>query len=201
MDSIVKGIGRFKREAYPDREARFKELGSGQAPQLLLVTCSDSRIDPAMVTQTEPGEVFVIRNAGNLVAAHGQGLSGEAATIEYGIEALKIPHLAVCGHTRCGAMAALAEPGSADGLPAVKTWLEAAEGTLERAKSIEGFDDELTRIVAANVLNQLDRIRTHPSVAKAVEAGTLELHGWIYDFEAGEVLVADAEGCFSPICG
>ena len=129
MDSIIEGFRRFQSDEFPSRRDAFEQLGSGQSPQLMLVTCSDSRIDPGLITQTAPGEIFVIRNAGNLVAPYGSGASGEAGTLEYGIEALKIPHLAVCGHTHCGAMAALRDPSSADGLPAVKQWLEAADGS------------------------------------------------------------------------
>ena len=123
MQSIHDGIRRFQQDVQPAEQAHFDGLADGQSPQLMLVTCSDSRVDPALFTQTKPGEVFVIRNAGNIVAPHGSGASGEAATLEYGIEALKIPHLAVCGHTKCGAMAAVRDPDSAASLPSVTDWI------------------------------------------------------------------------------
>lgn len=201
MDGIFQGIDRFRREIFPRHRSDFEALGAGQSPQLLLVTCSDSRIDPSLITQAAPGEIFVIRNAGNLVAAHEAGPSGEAATIEFGIEALQIPDIAICGHTRCGAMAALREPASADGLPTVKSWLGAAQAALERVDAVQDFDDPLTRVVAANVLQQVAQLRTHPSVARAEAEGRVRLHGWVYDFEAGEIFAADADGRFRPIDG
>jgi carbonic anhydrase len=191
MEKIYRGVRRFQSEVFPDHRDHFAALGAGQAPRLLLITCADSRIDPALLTQTQPGELFVIRNAGNLVAPYGAFASGEAATIEYGIRALGIQHVAVCGHTHCGAMAALREPESAAGLPAVEAWLEYGKPALEREEAIEGFEAPLTRTVAANVLAQLDHLRTHPSVAEAEASGDLTLHGWVYDFEAGRIFVSD----------
>lgn len=199
MEKITQGIERFRKDVFPGQRDAFAALGKGQSPQLMLVTCSDSRIDPALVTQTEPGEVFVIRNAGNLVAPHGPGPSGEAATLEYGIEALRIPHVAVCGHTHCGAMAALRDLPSAEGLPSVLAWLEVAKPTLDRVDAIQDFEDPLTRVVAANVLQQVEQLRTHPSIARAEADGRVTLHAWVYDFEAGEIFAADRDGRFRPI--
>lgn len=199
MESILAGIERFQTRVFPDRREAFEALGAGQQPKILLVTCSDSRIDPSMVTQTDPGEIFVVRNAGNLVAPHSAAPSAEAATIEYGIEALGIPDIVVCGHTHCGAMAALGQPGSADGLPSVKAWIETSTASLDRRDSVSGFDDDLTKLVAANVCQQLDHLRGHPSVAKGLEAGTLRLHGWVYDFERGDVYACDENGNFSKV--
>jgi carbonic anhydrase len=199
MQSILEGIARFKRDAFPSRREAFEALGGGQQPKILLVTCSDSRIDPALITQTEPGEVFVVRNAGNLVAAHSAAPSAEAATIEYGLEALAIPDIVVCGHTHCGAMAALAQPGAADGLPSVKAWIETSTASLDRRDAISGFDDDLTKLVAANVCQQLDHLRGHPSVAKALNSGAVRLHGWVYDFERGDIYTCDESGTFSKL--
>ena len=199
MDSIHDGIRRFRQDVQPGEQAHFDGLASGQQPQLMLVTCSDSRVDPALFTQTKPGEVFVIRNAGNLVAPHGSGASGEAATLEYGIEALKIPHLAVCGHTHCGAMAAVRDPESASSLPSVTDWIAFGMGALDRQDQIQGFDDPLSKVVAANVLLQLDHLRTHPSVKAAEDRGDLELHGWVYDFVSGTVYGTSGDGRFAPL--
>ena len=199
MDSIHQGIRRFQQDVQPSEQGHFDGLASGQQPQLMLVTCSDSRIDPALFTQTRPGEVFVIRNAGNLVAPHGSGASGEAATLEYGIEALKIPHLAVCGHTHCGAMAAVRDPESAAALPAVTDWIAFGMPAIDRQDEIRGFDDPLSKVVAANVLVQLDHLRTHPSVKAAEERGDLQLHGWVYDFVNGVVYATSGDGVFSPL--
>ncbi len=199
MDSIHDGIRRFQHDVQPGEQSHFDGLATGQQPQLMLVTCSDSRIDPALFTQTKPGEVFVIRNAGNLVAPYGSGASGEAATLEYGIEALKIPHLAVCGHTHCGAMAAVRDPDSAASLPAVTDWIAFGMKAVDRQDEIEGFDDPLSKVVAANVLVQLDHLRTHPSVKAAEDRGDLTLHGWVYDFVSGVVYATRGDGTFAPL--
>lgn len=199
LDSLFAGIRRFQQSEFPSRSELFRELGGGQKPELLLITCSDSRIDPALLTQTQPGEVFVIRNAGNIVPPASIGTGGEAATIEYAMEALKIPHIAVCGHTHCGAMAALRNPASAEGLEMVPGWLEHAKPALERQEQLGDGGDALSNTVAANVLAQLDHVRSHPSVARALDEGRVTLHAWVYDFERGELYVADADGAYLPL--
>ena len=195
----TKGIRHFKERVFPARKAEFEALAAGQSPELMLVTCADSRIDPALLTQTAPGDVFVIRNAGNFVPPYGEGSGGEAATIEYGIEALGIRHLAVCGHTHCGAMAAALDPSAADDLPAVRAWIRHAAPALDRVADLEGGADPLTRAVAANVLTQIDHLRTHPSVAAAEARGELQIHAWLYDFVEGELWVGGPTGRFVRI--
>lgn len=200
MDRIYEGIRRFCREVHPQRRELFERLAGGQSPELLLITCSDSRIDPALLTQTDPGDVFVIRNAGNLVPPYSaKAHSGEAGTIQYGIEALGIRHIAVCGHAHCGAMAAIQNPAAAEGLEAVREWLEFGQPALDRLDELPGEGDALSRTIAANVLTQIAHLRTHPSVAAAEARGELELHGWIYDFERGELLVAQPDGHFRAL--
>ena len=199
MERVFAGIQQFRKDVFPRRRQHFEALAGGQKPELLLITCSDSRIDPALLTQTDPGDIFVVRNAGNIVPPYGDGSGAEAATVQFGIEVLGIRHVAVCGHTHCGAVAALRQPGSADALPAVKQWIEHARPSLARGVEVRAASDALTRTVAANVLTQLDHLRTHPSVAAAEARGELELHGWIYDFERGDLLVSDARGAFASI--
>jgi carbonic anhydrase len=199
MQKVYAGIRQFHQEAFPARRSHFESLAQGQRPELLLVTCSDSRIDPSLVLQTDPGDVFVIRNAGNFVAPYGEGSGAEAATIQYGIEVLGIPDLAVCGHSHCGAMAAVLDPPAADALPAVRDWLRFGEPAIDRMDGIDGIEDRALRAVAANVLVQLDHLRTHPSVARAEDAGELTLHGWVYRFETGEVLEVEPDGALRPL--
>lgn len=199
MDRIEAGIRTFREQVFPQRREQFRALAGGQSPELLLITCSDSRIDPALLTQSEPGDLFVIRNAGNLVPPAGGPASGEAATIQYGVEVLGIPHIAVCGHRHCGAMAALDQPEAAEGLPAVREWLEFARPALGRSVRLGRPADPALETVAANVLAQLEHLRSHPSVAAAEARGDLTVHGWIYDFEEGELLVADEHGHFAPL--
>jgi carbonic anhydrase len=201
MDKVLEGIRRFREEVFPARRRDFEALAEGQNPEVLLVTCSDSRIDPSLFTQTDPGYVFVLRNAGNLVPAYAAGLGSEAATVEFAIEGLGIRHIAVCGHSHCGAMAALEDPAATAKLPALRRWLEHARPALERASSFEAIDDPSLRLVAANVAVQLDHLRTHPSVAEAEARGALTLHGWIYRFERGEVVVVDPAVGLRPLDG
>ncbi len=170
----------FLKTEYPSREALFQELANGQSPKTLMITCSDSRIDPSLVTQTEPGELFVIRNAGNLVAPydHGNGeTSGEWATIEYAISVLKVKEIVICGHSDCGAVKA-ARSGEPTGLKAVDAWLQ-------HAAKPEG--DSLESLISRNVSLQLDNLLTHPIVNDAVKAGKLELYGWVYHIGSGQV--------------
>jgi carbonic anhydrase len=196
LDAIHNGIRWFQQEEFPRRRADFEGLVAGQHPKLLLVTCADSRIDPALLTQTEPGDLFVVRNAGNIVPPHSAGAGGEAATIEYGLEALGIEHIVVCGHTHCGAMAALRDPSLADGLDSVPTWLEHARPALDRSCRVGSGEDSLTNTVGANVLAQLDHLRTLPAVQRKLQKGELALHGWVYDFETSAVHVASPGGDF-----
>ncbi len=170
----------------------------------LFITCSDSRIDPNLLTQTEPGELFILRNAGNIVPAYGSHIGGEAATIEYAVCALNVKDIIVCGHSHCGAMGALLHPEQTDELPAVRQWLTHAEATSriirENYQHISEEAPRLTATVEENVLVQLEHLRTHPSVASALVRGDLKLHGWVYKIETGQVFAFDAdERQFLPI--
>ena len=202
MDHLVDGILKFKRDVFPDHRELFGELATGQSPEVLLVTCADSRIDPNMVTQTKPGDLFICRNAGNIVPPHVSQAGGVTASIEYAVAVLGVEHIVVCGHTDCGAMkGALATEALTD-LPHVKEWLDHARSAVEVVRARHGHCgpehlDELTR---ENVLQQLQHLRTHPVVAARVRAGTLQLHGWIYDIESGEVSCYEEEtDSFMPI--
>lgn len=202
MKNIFDGIQKFQTSKYPEMENLFEKLGGGQEPEVLFITCSDSRIDPHLITTTLPGDLFVIRNAGNLVPVHGEEVGGESATLEYAVSALKVKHIVVCGHSGCGAMGALmAGPEATKDLPLVGRWLEQAEPTrLAVKKMSEGLDsDQCTQLaVEQNVLQQLENLMTYPAVKKAVEAGELELHGWVYEIASGRVL-AHHQGAFKAL--
>ncbi|MEM8799751.1 MAG: carbonic anhydrase, partial [Pseudomonadota bacterium] len=123
MPSIAAGVVRFQKEVFPQKRELFTKLAMGQSPEALFITCADSRIETAMITQTEPGELFVCRNAGNIVPPHSNYTDGMDASIEYAAAVLKVPHIVVCGHSGCGAMAGAMNPEGLDGLPYVKEWL------------------------------------------------------------------------------
>ena len=196
MHRLISGIREFHENVFPSRRAQFEELANGQRPSTLFITCSDSRIVPQMLTQTEPGELFVLRNAGNLVPPVTAELSGEAATIEYAVQALQVEDIIICGHSHCGAIAALLRPELMEGLPAVEKWLSHAEKVRreieEEQFTTDGDDDLLTTAVKANVLAQLHHLRTYAAVAEAEARGTLRIHGCFYRLETGEVTVFNA---------
>ena len=124
MRAILEGIERFQKDVFPKHRERFQRLATSQHPEVLFITCSDSRIDPNLVTQANPGDLFHVRNAGNIIPP--MGMSGEAATIEYAVQVLGVRHIAVCGHTDCGAMKALLSLSAHSDLPAIQEWLRAA---------------------------------------------------------------------------
>jgi len=195
MQKLVEGIQKFQKNVFGSKEELFTQLADGQHPRVLFITCSDSRIDPSLLTQTDPGELFIMRNAGNIVPPYGASSSGEAGTIEFAISALKIQQIVVCGHTRCGAIGGLLYPETVKELPAVRSWLSHAEATLriisENYKHLEDQEARLEAAVEENVLVQLENLRTHPSVAAAVARGEMRLFGWVYKIKTGEVFVYD----------
>ncbi len=191
---IRDGYDNFRNEQFPQHKELFAELGSGQSPEVMFVTCSDSRIDPNLITQTLPGELFVIRNAGNLVPT--RKASGVAATLEYGVKVLKVRHIVVCGHSHCGAVsAALAPPESLADLPYVAAWLNESGPALPALPA----EDKLNVAIEHNVRAQLNNLRSLPFVAEAVTTGELELHGWTYDVESGEIREFCGEGGFKRL--
>lgn len=191
MQRLVEGIHAFQQNQFSKDQKLFETLANGQSPLALFVTCSDSRIDPNRLTQTKPGELFILRTAGNIIPPYGAVFGGEAATIEYAVSALQVKDVVVCGHSHCGAMGGLLKPESVAKMPAVRAYLEHAEATrriiTENYEDVQDPDKRLTLAVEENVLVQLENLRTHPAVAAALSRGDLKLHGWVYKFETGEV--------------
>lgn len=204
MEKLVRGIHAFQSEVFRSHQELFERISQHQAPDVLFITCSDSRVVPNLITQTHPGELFIIRNAGNIVPPFGPGTTGgEVATIEYAVDALGVKDIVVCGHSQCGAMTALLQPESLAELPHVASWLKNSEATrrIIRANYAHLSGDALnTATVEENVLVQLEHLRTHPAVAARLSGGKLRLHGWVYKLETGRVFAYDAQqGQFSPI--
>lgn len=204
MQKLVQGIHQFQSSIFgPKHELFERAVAEAQRPLALFITCSDSRIQPDLMLGCDPGEVFILRNAGNLIPPHGAPAGGESATIEYAVAALKIPTIIVCGHSRCGAMKAIIQPADLDGLPRMAQWLTHAEATSQIIKAQYGHLDAGPRWTATaeeNVLVQLENLRTHPTVAAGLAAGTLKLHGWMFKMETGEVFAYDpVRGQFLPL--
>ncbi|MCA9169762.1 MAG: carbonic anhydrase [Planctomycetales bacterium] len=204
MQKLVDGIHRFQQDIFSGQQRLFRDLVDGQNPMALFITCSDSRIDPSLLTQTQPGELFIMRNAGNLVPPYGAVHGGEAATIEYAVSVLKVREIIICGHSHCGAMNALLHPEQLERLPAVRSWLQYADATArivqENYDHIRDPQPRLTLTVEENVLVQIENIRTHPSVAAALAREAVKLHAWVYKFETGEVFAFDpSQSQYLPI--
>ncbi len=194
---LLAGVRRFQQEIYPENEAAYRQVvREGQKPHALFITCADSRIDPELITQSGPGEIFVSRNIGNLVPAYGEALGGVSAIIEYAVTGLQVSQVVVCGHTDCGAMIGLLHPEKVAQMPIVQSWLRHGAAALsiarERSKAVDKHAS-LQQLTEENVLMQLHHLRTHPSVAGRLAQGSLALWGWVYDIGHGIVRVYDEE--------
>jgi len=203
MQKLIQGIHKFQEENFRPLQGLFERLSKGQNPETLFITCSDSRIDPNMLTRSQPGDLFILRNAGNIVPPHGAANGGEAATIEFAVVALGVKDIIICGHSHCGAMQGLLHPEKVAALPAVSSWLSHAETTCRIVRDNYGHldgDRLVTATVEENVLVQLENLRTLPAVASRLVKGDLHVHGWVYKIETGEVFAYDStNGQFVPL--
>jgi len=184
VDKFLGGISHFQKHVYPEHRDLFEELALGQRPEALFITCADSRIDPCLVTQTKPGELFICRVIGNIVPPYGAALGGVSATIEYAVGVLRVPEVIVCGHTDCGVMRGALNPEALENFPHVTDWLRYADVEHRDAEPSPEFLLELTE---HNVVAQMKNLRSHPSVAARLAAGDLSLHGWVYHIGTGTV--------------
>jgi carbonic anhydrase len=195
MDEFARGVALFQTKIFPRRRALFQRLAKAQTPKALFITCADSRVVPALITHSGPGELFVERNPGNMVPVYSGESVGVSASVEYAVKALKVPRVVICGHSDCGAVKAIQRPETLDGLPAVARWLKFGEP----ARLLPGGESGLDRLIENNVLVQMENLKTHPSVAAAIGGRGLEIHGWVYDIASGTVSAYDAgRGQFAP---
>lgn len=202
MDELTRGVLRFERDIYPKRKDFFDKLIAKQYPKALFITCADSRVVPNMITDSDPGDIFTIRNAGNIVPPYAAPKGGVSASIEYAVMALNIKNIIICGHTRCGAMDAVMNPDSVAHMPTVKSWLQHSESARRVVDGYENLSKDRREllIVEENVLVQLDHLKTHPSVAASLTHGEMNLYGWVFDITTGQVLTYDADqGRFVPM--
>lgn len=190
MEKILRGIAHFQKTIVPERRELFERLAGGQSPRALFLTCADSRIDPSLITQTDPGDLFICRNAGNIVPPHTEGSDGMTASIEYAVAALHVPHIIICGHTGCGAMTGAMNPEGLDKLRHVREWLTYSEAAVqivsENHPELEG-DAKLNAVIEQNIVQQMHHVETHPYVAARQAAGHLLVHGWMYNIKTGDV--------------
>lgn len=202
MQELTRGVLRFEKDIYPERKEFFDKLIAKQFPRALFITCADSRVVPNMITDSDPGDLFTIRNAGNIVPPYGEAMGGVSASIEYAVMVLNVKHIIVCGHTRCGAMDAAMHPESVAHMPIVKSWLNHSESARRVVMGYPELSDEKRDLVMVeeNVLAQLDHLRTHPSVAASLAHGEMHLYGWVFDITTGHVVSYDADqGQFVPM--
>lgn len=197
MRKLIKGLRDFKDNYFSSRLELFEQLAHAQKPRVLFITCSDSRVDPNLITQTEVGELFVIRNAGNIIPPFGATNGGEGATVEYAVQALGIEQIVICGHSHCGAMKGLLKLNKLQqDMPLVYNWLQYAESTrrLVQENYSNYSDEELVEVaVAENVLTQIENLKTYPVIRSKLYQGRLQIYGWIYHLETGEVLAYDPQ--------
>lgn len=200
---ITRGVSKFQSEVYPAQRAMFERLQRGQEPLAMFITCADSRVNPNLVTQTDPGEIFIERNPGNMVPPYVEFIGGVTAGVEYAMLALKVPVIIVCGHTDCGVMKALLNPEQVAGMPGVQHWMshgiEARNLVLtEVGDAPEG--QRLRRMTECNVLAQIEHLKTHPSVRTRMQRDEIEVRGWVYDIGDGSVREYDpAAGTFENL--
>ncbi|MEV6551336.1 carbonic anhydrase [Streptomyces sp. NPDC051597] len=171
---------------FGQRPEEFAHLAEGQSPQVLFITCADSRVVPALITGARPGELFELRTAGNIVPPYAsEHPTGEAATIEYAVEVLGVDDIVVCGHSHCGAIGALVRGDDLDAVPAVRDWLTNAA---DQPQCSDSADPTVAEAVQNHVLAQVLRLRSYPCVGKRLDAGELRLRGWYYEVHTGVVL-------------
>ena len=190
VEKFLGGISRFQKEIYPEHQDLFEELASGQRPEALFITCSDSRIDPCLLTQTKPGELFICRVIGNVVPPYPDLIGGVSATIEYAVGVLRVPTVIVCGHTDCGVMKGALNPEALVAYPNVAAWLRFVRIDQREDNPSPEF---LLHLAEQNVVAQLENLRSHPTVAARLKDGDVALHGWVYHIGSGSVRAYDKE--------
>jgi carbonic anhydrase len=199
MEQLVRGVHFFQDIGYRQHKRLFERLKDSQHPEACFITCADSRIDPNLITHSQPGQLFIVRNVGNVIPCYGTSNNGELAAVEYAVVELGIQDVIVCGHTGCGAMKALVgqmSPEATLRVPSVVNWLRHADATQQiiREHYSHLTGEALAKAAAEeNVLVQLEHLRTLPVIAARVPSGKVRLHGWMYKIDSGEVFHYDAD--------
>ncbi len=196
MQKLEAGIHHFQANYFTSNRGLFERLAeNGQRPETLFITCCDSRVVPNLITTAAPGELFIVRNVGNIVPSAGRGMAGGvSAAIEYAVEVLEVGHVIVCGHTNCGAIEAILHPERVGHLRFVSRWLAESARIPKLIEERYGHLDGEARSTAAvqeNALVQLENLRSFEFVARKLEAGTLKMSGWVFKIATGQVFDYD----------
>jgi carbonic anhydrase len=188
VDKLLSGVSRFQKDVYPKHQDLFEKLALSQRPETLFITCADSRIDPCLLTQTKPGDLFICRVIGNIVPPYPDAIGGVSATIEYAAGVLRVQRIIVCGHTDCGVMKGALNPEALEAYPNVTAWLRYAQVESRETNPSAEF---LLALAERNVVAQLRNLRSHPAVQARLEEGDLALDGWVYHIGPGTVTAYD----------
>jgi carbonic anhydrase len=197
LTGLIQGLNSFHNNYFNDHRELFERLSNGQSPEVLFITCSDSRIDPCLITQAQPGELFVMRNVGNIIPSFGAASGAEAAGIEYAVQGLGIKDIIVCGHSHCGAMKGLLQIGTlSEQMPLVYDWLR-RHGEATRRVVLDNYSEcepeQMLKIaIEQNVLTQIENLETYPAIRSRLHSGQLNLHAWMYEIETGTVFAYNA---------
>jgi carbonic anhydrase len=179
---LIDGHHIFQETDYTKMKDSFEELAKGQAPEVLLITCSDSRINPELILQYAPGDVFMIRNAGNIVPISGDMSPAEMGTIEFAVSVLNVKHIIVCGHSDCGAVKGMLDPKKLETLPYLHEWIlrSSTDFRIDESASLEAH-------IQQNIENQLTHLQQYAFIDQRVQDNELSLHGWMYDISGGTI--------------
>lgn len=195
MQHLIDGVHYFQNVGFKQQQALFERLAKGQNPEVCFITCSDSRIDPNLITNATPGQLFIVRNPGNVIPCYGTPNNSAMAAVEFAVAVLEVKDIIVCGHNYCGAMKGVIDPGSVEKLTVLKDWLQHCDATAQIVREHYchlDAEDQLTVASEENVLVQLEHLRTLPVVASKLSRGLINLHAWMYKIETGEVFVYES---------
>ncbi|MCS3904029.1 carbonic anhydrase [Methylohalomonas lacus] len=206
LDTLIQGFRRFRQQHFIERPEIYQQLvAQGQSPKALVIACSDSRVDPALITDATPGDIFVVRNVANVVPPFVDDgkTHGTSAAIEFSVKHLQVPHIIVMGHSKCGGIRALMEGSHSNRTHGfIDPWMSAmkpARDIVKQESADADLDSQCQQCERAAVGVSLENLMGFPFVREAVEAGRLILNGWYFDFEQGELFERQVDGAYKPL--
>lgn len=193
MEKLFKGVLKFQKEDFEGHRDLFQELGRAQKPHTLFIGCADSRVVPNLITRTHPGELFTVRNIANIVPPYRvtEEYVATTSSIEYAVQVLNVDSIVVCGHSNCGGCSALnMSSESLDHIPHVRKWLEVSrevKGRVDRLVTSDSPEEREWLTEQVNILVQMKNLLTYPYVREKYERGEVNIYGWYYIIETGEI--------------